>query len=93
MRTFGADYENHNNHRKHAHRSNNLVFMSTRVLGRVRSDLNVRGFSERGCRVLSGLIYHGKMLYTNQIVLLPSYIHPDNARQPRSDNPTLNIRL
>ena len=69
MGTFEADYVNHNNHRKHTNRSNNRVYIQTRVLGRVRNDSD--GFSVRGSRVLSGLIYRGKMLYTNQVVLLP----------------------
>ena len=41
MRTFNADYVNHNNHRKHVDRSNNCVSMPTRVLGGVRNNLNV----------------------------------------------------
>ena len=34
----GADYVNHNNHRKHANRSNNRVSVPTRVVGYVRND-------------------------------------------------------
>ena len=41
MRTFDADYVNHNNHRKHAERSNNRLSGPTSVLDRVRNDSNV----------------------------------------------------
>ena len=70
MWTFDADYINHNNHRKHANRANNRVSMPTRLLGRVRNDFkNLMDSQNETAVCFSGLIYHGKMLNINQVVL------------------------
>ena len=55
MRTFDADYVSHNNHGKHAERSNNCVSMPTHVFSRVRNDsMNLMDFQNEAAMCYLG---------------------------------------
>ena len=57
VRTFDADYVNHNDHRKHAERSNYRVSIAMCVLDRFRNDSNCSGASRPKAHLFLSILF------------------------------------